>query len=138
MDHAAGPLRAAVESDWATARAATERATLARALGTSTPDWMTDLALAELATDKRARVRRAAMDAARNKLGSAPSAYVQLAAERLTDPDRNVRKSARQLLRQAEPAGWTAGLRPPAKVQRDSRKRFRQAMRVGGSVHRFG
>jgi len=138
MDHASGPLRAAVESDWTTARAATERITLARALGASTPDWMTDLALAELATDARARVRRAAVDAARSKLESNPGAYVQLAAERLADPDRHVRKSARQLLRQAEPAGWTAGLRSPAQVLRDSRKRFRRAMHASGHASRLG
>jgi len=138
MDHAPGPLRAAVESDWATARAASERVTLARALGASTPDWMTDLALAELATDARVRVRRAAVDAARHKIESNPSAYVQLATERLSDPDRHVRKSARQLLRQAEPAGWTAALRPPARVLRESRKRFRQAMHASGPAHRFG
>ena len=138
MDHASGPLRAAVESDWTTTRSATERATLARALGAAKPDWMTDLALAELATDARPGVRRAAVDAARQKLESNPSAYVQLAAERTGDPDRHVRKSARQLLRQAEPAGWTSGLRPPAQVLRESRKRFRQAMRLGAHPQRLG
>jgi HEAT repeat protein len=129
MQHAPGPLRCAVESAWATAEAPDERVALARALGMAAPDWLTDFALVELAADARAPVRRAAVQAAGIQLGQNPETYVRLAAARSGDPDRRVRKLARHALRRAEATGWLAALRPSPLAMRESRKRFRRAMR---------
>jgi hypothetical protein len=134
IEHAPGPLRCAVESDWATAEAAAERVALARALGMSAPDWLTDLALLELATDARVAVRRAALQAARSQLDRNPHSYVQVAAAHSGDPDRRVRKTARQVLRQAQAHGradvtaWLATLQASPSAQRESRRRLRCAL----------
>jgi HEAT repeat protein len=127
--HATGPLRCAVESEWVTRGTTDERVALARALGMSAPDWLTDLALVELAADGRATVRRAALLAAGLQLGRNPNVYVRLATRYVTDPDRSVRKAARQALRRPEARGWLASLRPSPQALRESRKRFRRAMR---------
>jgi hypothetical protein len=132
MERAPGPRRAAVASEWATSKSADARVALAVALGSATPDWLTDLVLGELATDREARVRRAALVAAREQLGSSPEAYVNVAAARVADPDRRVRKSARHVLRRAEPSGWVANWRPAPSAQRESRKRYRRALRGDG------
>jgi hypothetical protein len=126
--HAPGPVRCAVESDWATAPASDERVALARALGMTTPDWLTDLALTELAGDGRAPVRRAALFAATRQLAQNPEAYVRLAAGHASDADRRVRKAARHALRQTAARVWLAALRPSSSALRESRKRFRRAM----------
>jgi hypothetical protein len=130
IERAAGPQRAAVESDWATSRSADARIALALALGKATPDWLTDLALGELAGDADPRVRRAALEAAREQLATSPGAYVAVAAEHVADPDRRVRKSARRVLRLAERRGWAAQCRPTPIAQRESRRRYRRAQRV--------
>lgn len=130
IDHAPSLARAAVESAWATSPAAGERAALARALGDVTPDWLTDLVLAELAADPSATVRRAALQAAHAQLASAPRAYVKLAAARSADPDRRVRESARRLLRRPEASAFSAELRPSPEALRASRKRLRRALRA--------
>jgi hypothetical protein len=129
IERAAGPQRAAVESDWATSRSADARAALALALGKATPDWLTDLALGELAGDADPRVRRAALEAAREQLATSPGAYVALAAEHVADPDRRVRKSARHVLSRAEPRGWAAPWQPTPTALRESRQRWRRAQR---------
>jgi hypothetical protein len=129
MDHAADPLRSAVESAWSGAEAADERVALARALGMASPDWLTDLVLSELATDPNAPVRRAALHAARAQLARNPAPYVRLAALHSADPDRGVRKCARQLLRRAEVSGPLLSLRTAPGVLRESRKRLRRALR---------
>jgi hypothetical protein len=130
IEHAPGPQRAAVESDWATSRSADARVALALALGSTTPDWLTDLALGELAGDPDPRVRRAALEAAREQLATSPAAYVALAAEHVADPDPRVRKSARHVLMRAEPRGWVAQWRPTPIALRESRKRYRRAQRA--------
>lgn len=135
IQHAPGPLRCAVESDWATAGAADERIALARALGMSTPDWMTDLTLLELATDARVAVRRAALHAAGCQLAQNPQSYVRLAAAHTSDPDRRVRKAARQTLRRAraldraDVRGWLTALQASPGERRESRHRLRRALR---------
>jgi hypothetical protein len=122
-------VRTAVESQWATAAGSSQREVLAVALGRSRPDWLTDLALAELANDGSVHVRRAALHSAQEQLEHNPDAYVQLAATLLADADRGVRKSARKLLRHAEPAGWASALKPGAAHMRESKRRLRRAMR---------
>jgi hypothetical protein len=135
IQHAPGPLRCAVESEWATAEPADERVALARALGMSTPDWLTDLALLELATDARVAVRRAALNAARSQLDHNPQSYVRLAAAHTSDPDRRVRKTARQTLRRAraqgraDVRGWLTALQASPLERRESRQRLRRALR---------
>jgi HEAT repeat protein len=127
--HAPGPLRCAVESEWVTRGATDERVALARALGMSAPDWLTDLALVELAADAQASVRRAAVFAAGVHLERNPNVYMRLAVRHIADPNRRVRKAARHALRRAEARGWLGALRPSAGALRESRKRFRRAMR---------
>jgi hypothetical protein len=129
MDHAPDPVRCAVESTWATADAADERVALARALGMASPDWLTDLVLSELAADAHTPVRRAALHAARAQLARNPAAYVQIAIAHSADPDRRVRKSSRQLLRRAEASGPLLAMRPSPGALRESRKRWRRALR---------
>jgi HEAT repeat protein len=129
LEQAPGAVRAAIESQWATARAAEERVVLAHALARSTPDWLTDLAIAELASDPEACVRRAALSAVELQLDNNPRVYVSLAAAHLADADRGVRKRARHILRRAEPAGWVSTLKPGPAHVRESKRRFRRAMR---------
>lgn len=136
IEHAPDPLRFSVEARWATSPAADERVALARALGLAAPDWLTDLALAELAADARASVRRAAIYAARAQLGRDPAAYVRLAAARSADPNRSVRKAARRLLRRAEASAPIQALRPSPHSRRESRHRLRRALRA--TRHAFG
>lgn len=129
IDHAPDLVRTAIESQWATATASEQRQVAALALGQSSPDWLTDLAIGELARDRDARVRRAALGAAQRQLDSHPGAYVQLAVTRLSDPDRQVRHAARKLLRHAEPAGWASTLKSTPTRQRESKRRLRRALR---------
>ncbi|HTV18607.1 MAG TPA: HEAT repeat domain-containing protein [Polyangiaceae bacterium] len=129
IEHASDPVRAAVESAWATAPTSDERVALARALGLATPDWLTDLALQELAADPSPPVRHAALDAAHAQLARNPAPYLELAAAHSADPDRRVRKSARHLLRKAEATGSpTLAMRPTASELRASRHRLRRAL----------
>jgi HEAT repeat protein len=130
-------LRTAVESEWATARAPGERVVLARALGLSTPSWLTDLAIGELASDQNVAVRRAALQAVGQQLEKNPGAYVGLVVAHLGDADRQVRKNARRALRRAESAGWVSAFSPGPERVRASKRRFRQAMRQSVvSAHR--
>jgi len=129
IDHAPDLVRTAIESQWATATASEQRQVAALAIGQSSPDWLTDLVIAELARDRDARVRRAALEAAQRQLDSQPGAYVELAATRLGDPDRQVRTAARKLLRRAEPAGWVSALKSAPARQRESKRRLRRALR---------
>ncbi len=129
LQHAPGPLRCAVESDWATAGAPHQRVALARALGSTAPDWMTDLALLELANDDRVSVRRAALHAVRAHLRRNPEAYLPLVAARSADPDRRVRKSARRALCSEEARHLDPSYQVSPTALREGRKRFRRALR---------
>jgi hypothetical protein len=129
MDHADARQRAAVESGWARAPAEDERVAFALALGRVAPDFMTDLALQELAFDRRPRVRRAALESARALLPVEPEPYVKLAKGLLDDPDRRTRKLARAALRAVEQRPEVAALRPSAESMRESRHRLRRALR---------
>jgi hypothetical protein len=128
IQHAPDPLRWAVESDWTTAATMRERVALARAIGMSAPDWLTEFALLELAADPRLPVRRAALEAARQQIARNPAAYVQLAAAHSGDRDRRVRKAARRALHQIEVQPKLGALRPSTTAVRESRKRFRRAL----------
>jgi HEAT repeat protein len=129
LEHASGPLRCAVESGWATAALADERVALARALGASSPGWMTDLALMQLASDARVPVRRAALHSVRAQLRRNPEAYLPLVAARSADPDRGVRKSARRALCSEEARSLDPSYQPSPTALRESRKRFQRALR---------
>jgi hypothetical protein len=129
IDCAPDLVRTAVESQWATAAAPGQREVLALALGRSRPSWLTDLAIGELVTDADVHVRRAALQSAQQQLETNPGAYVALAVGQLVDADRQVRKSARKLLRRAEPAGWVSSLKPGPAHIRESKRRLRRAMR---------
>jgi hypothetical protein len=118
-----------VESEWATANAPDQRVALARALAATPPGWMTDLALQELASDRCAPVRRAALHAVRAHLPRNPEAYAPLVAACSVDPDRGVRKSARRALRSEEARNAEPSWQPSPTALRESRKRFRRALR---------
>ena len=121
--------RATVESGWLHAPDEDERVAFALALGHAAPDFLTDLALHELGRDHRPRVRRAALASVRALLPLQPEPYVRLAVAHLADPDRRTRKLARAALRSAEPRPEIAALRASPAELRESRHRFRRALR---------
>jgi len=129
IDHADARLRASMESGWARAPSEDERVAFALALGQTAPDFLTDLALSELASDHRPRVRRAALASARSLSAHEPEPYLRLAVARLDDQDRRTRKQARAALRAAPARPEVAALRPSAEQLRESRHRYRRALR---------
>jgi hypothetical protein len=129
IDHAGTRLRAAVESGWARAESEDERVAFALALGHATPDFLTDLALSELVNDHRPRVRRAALASARALSARGGEPYLGLVVARLDDQDRRARKLARAALRDAPGRPEVAALRPSPERQRESRHRYRRALR---------
>lgn len=136
IDNADARLRAAVESGWARAQSEDERVAFALALGHAAPDFLTDLALSELACDHRPRVRRAALASARSLSAHAPEPYLRLAAARLDDQDRRTRKRARAALLAAPERPEVTALRPSPEQLRESRHRYRRALRDGQLARR--
>lgn len=132
MEHADARLRASVESGWVRAQSEDERVAFALALGQVTPDFLTDLALHELAADHRPRVRQAALLSASALLPQQPEPYVRLMAARVDDPDRRTRKRARAALRASERRPEVVALRCSPDQQRESRHRLRRALRSAG------
>jgi len=138
MDHADAWQRASIESRWARAPREDERVAFALALGHVRPDFLTDLALQELSSDPRPRVRRAALATARELLPLQPDAYVRIAAARLDDLDRRTRKLARSALRSAQRSPEVAALRPSPEQMRESRRRYRRALRGNDPASALG
>jgi HEAT repeat protein len=130
LERAPSLLRASTESQWTLSRVARERVALALALGISPTDWLTDLALEELAGDAQPRVRWAALRAAESHLDENPTAYVRLGLGHVGDRDRRVRQTARRLLRRAEASGWLASGDSPRRAEKRAlRRRARDAAR---------
>jgi len=127
LDRAPVALRASTESEWAEAGPVRERLAIARAIGMARHDWLTDLALRQLALDPNGQVRLAALDGAGAHLASDLSNYAELALGHVSDRDRNVRNAARRLVERAQQLGWTE--RRDARARRADRQRFRRAMR---------
>jgi hypothetical protein len=127
MERAPASLRAATESDWTRAPSRRQREVVALALGIADPDWLTDLALGELAGDPSGAVRRAALSGARAQLSHDPAAYGRIALGHIDDPDRRVRSAARRLVGAAQRLGWAELTRDP-QAQREHRQRFRRAL----------
>jgi hypothetical protein len=93
--------RIEVVCNFAIAEAPAERLAMARALSSSVPVLVADLALQQLASDAQPEIRAAALRAALNRLEEDPATYRRLAEELVTDSDRNVRRAARRLLARA-------------------------------------
>ncbi|HVJ19053.1 MAG TPA: hypothetical protein VM686_26720 [Polyangiaceae bacterium] len=93
--------RVEVVCTFAVADAPAERLALARALSSHVPVLVADLALEQLANDDEPEIRAAAVRAALQRIDEAPATYRRLAAERIADPDRNVRRAAKRLLGRA-------------------------------------
>jgi hypothetical protein len=129
IDKADARLRASLESAWSRAPSEDERVAFALALGHSAPDFLTDLTLSELAADHRPRVRRAALASARSLSAQAPEPFLRLAVARLDDQDRRTRKRARAALRAAPERPEVAQLRSSPEQLRESRHRYRRAVR---------
>ena len=108
---------------------APRRVAFALAVGHAAPDFLTDLSLSELAGDHRPRVRRAALASARSLSAHAPEPYLRLAVARLDDPDRRTRERARAALRAAPDRPEVTALRPSLEQLRESRHRYRRALR---------
>jgi hypothetical protein len=85
-------------STWATSGDHHHRAAIARALSASTPMFVTDLAIEQLANDRATEVRGAALEAAAAHFDDAPSVYARIAQAHSDDPDAGVRYAARRLL----------------------------------------
>ena len=129
IDNADARLRASIESGWARAQSEDQRVAFALALGHAAPDFLTDLALSELAADHRPRVRRAALASARSLAAQAPEPYLRVAVGRLDDQDRRTRKRARAAVRAAPDRPEVAALRASTEQIRESRHRYRRALR---------
>jgi hypothetical protein len=127
LDRAPVALRASTESEWAEASSVRERLAVARALGMARHDWLTDLAIQQLALDPNGQVRLAALVGADAHLATDLSSYAQLALSHVSDRDRNVRKAARRLVERAQQLGWADPR--DARARRADRQRFRRAMR---------
>lgn len=87
--------------NWTVAERDAERLAIARALSSSVPVLVADLAIRELAADTGPEIRAAAIRAALQRFAEDPAGYRALAEERIADPDRGVRRAARRLLGRA-------------------------------------
>ena len=74
---------------------------LARALTWSTPVFVADLVLEQLAADDSTAVRAASLAAVAKHFHEDSSAYVRIVSKCLEDPDANVQKLARALFKRA-------------------------------------
>ena len=82
-------------------RAQAERLALARALTWSTPVFVADLVLEQLAADDSTAVRAAALAAVAKHFHENSSVYVRIVSQCLDDTDVNVQKLARALFKRA-------------------------------------
>ncbi len=85
-----------VVAGWATDDHPGPREALAHALSSSRPVFLADMALEVLAADRQPEVRRAAVQAIRNRVAEAPASYRRILEARSHDADRRVRHAARR------------------------------------------
>jgi hypothetical protein len=84
---------------WTVSEDAFERTAIARALGLSTPVFVADLAIAELAKDAVPEVRAAVIRAIKNHHHEDEAVFGRVAADLARDPELSVRRAAAELLR---------------------------------------
>jgi HEAT repeat protein len=101
IERASAPERIDLVCTWALSEDRDERLALARALTWSTPVFVADLVLEQLAEDDSIAVRAAALAAVAKHFHEDSSAYVRIVSKCLEDPDTNVRKLARALFKRA-------------------------------------
>jgi HEAT repeat protein len=101
IERANAPERIDLVCTWALSTDKDERLALARALTWSTPVFVADLVLEQLAADDSIAVRAAALAAVAKHFHEDSSAYVRIVSKCLEDPDANVQKLARALFKRA-------------------------------------
>lgn len=101
IERASAPERIDLVCTWALSPDRDERLALARALTWSTPVFVADLVLEQLAADESTAVRAAALVAVAKHFHEDSSAYVRIVSQCLDDPDSNVQRLARALFQRA-------------------------------------
>lgn|GEM_PF-2559453 len=101
IERASAPERIDLVCTWALSEHRDERLALARALTWSTPVFVADLVLEQLAADDSTAVRAAALAAVAKHFHEDSSAYVRIVSKCLEDSDPNVQKLARALFKRA-------------------------------------
>jgi len=102
IERASAPERIDLVCTWALSPDTDERLALARALTWSTPVFVADLVLEQLAADESTPVRAAALAAVAKHFHEDSSAYVRIVSTCIDDPDPNVRRLARALYQRAQ------------------------------------
>jgi len=101
IERATAPERIDLVCTWALSEDPDERLALARALTWSTPVFVADLVLEQLAQDEAATVRAAALAAVAKHFHENSSTYSRIVTQCAGDPDANVQKLAKALLKRA-------------------------------------
>jgi hypothetical protein len=101
IERASAPERIDLVCTWALSSSQDERLALARALTWSTPVFVADLVLEQLAEDESSAVRAAALAAVAKHFHEDSSAYVNIVSKCLDDPDPSVQRLARALFSRA-------------------------------------
>jgi HEAT repeat protein len=101
IERASAPERIDLVCTWALSEHRDERLALARALTWSTPVFVADLVLEQLAADDSTAVRAAALAAVAKHFHENSSAYVRIVSQCLDDADVHVQKLARALFSRA-------------------------------------
>jgi len=101
IERANAPERIDLVCTWALSSDKDERLALARALTWSTPVFVADLVLEQLAADESVAVRAAALAAVAKHFHEDSSTYVRIVSKCIEDPDPNVQKLARALFKRA-------------------------------------
>jgi HEAT repeat protein len=101
IERASAPERIDLVCTWALSEDVDERLALARALTWSTPVFVADLVLEQLALDESPKVRAAALAAVARHFHENSSAYVRIASQCTEDHDPSVRQLARALMKRA-------------------------------------
>jgi HEAT repeat protein len=101
IERASAPERIDLVCTWAVSEHRDERLALARALTWSTPVFVADLVLEQLAADDSTAVRAAALAAVAKHFHEDSSVYVRIVSQCLDDADVNVQKLARALFKRA-------------------------------------
>lgn len=101
IERASAPERIDLVCTWALSPDTDERLALARALTWSTPVFVADLVLEQLAEDESTPVRAAALAAVAKHFHEDSSTYVRIVGKCIDDPDANVQRLARALFRRA-------------------------------------
>jgi HEAT repeat protein len=101
IERASAPERIDLVCTWALSQDVDERLALARALTWSTPVFVADLILEQLAGDPSAAVRAASLCAVARHFHEDSEAYVRIVSQCTEDADANVQRLARALLKRA-------------------------------------